>query len=164
MASEDSDLPRVTFATPQSSHAGWVSTSWLYPMSALSYTTPSVSKLTFPGLPYRLQSSLVLAATSLLQYNPNFGHFKPILMCKSDTWKASGLYPHSMCSLARKGSAGVLLCHSLAVTSVSHLPLCNASCRKIGRGGRKDSAGNQCHLLFAFQKLQTQSWWAMLCS
>lgn len=94
----------------------------------------------------------------------NFGHFKPILICKSDTWKASSLYPHSMCSLARKGSAGVLLCHSLGVTLVSHLPLCNASCREIGRGGRKHSAGNQYHLLSAFQKLQTQSWWARLCS
>lgn len=96
------------------------------------------------------------AAVQLQQ--TNFGHFKPTLSCKSDAWKASDFYPHSMRCLAHKGSVGVLLCHSHGVTLVSHLPPCNASCRETGRGGKKHSAGNQYHLLFAFQKLQTQSW------
>lgn len=84
MTYEDEGLPRVTFLAPHSSHAGWVSTSWLYSMSVLSHTTPSVRKLTFPGLPYRLQSSLALAATSLLQYNPS----RPILVILNQSLSA----------------------------------------------------------------------------
>lgn len=93
-------------------------------MSVPSYTTPSV-RIGLSWSPIQTAEQLGpgchLTAAVQPQQN-NFGHFEPILICKSDTWKASSVYPHSMCSLARRGSVGVLLCLSLGVTLVSHLP------------------------------------------
>lgn len=106
-------------------------------MFILSYFTKTVGTSTLHGLPHRLQSSLTpdcqLSATPQ-PLQSNSGHFKPTLTCKSDNRKTSSLYSHSICSLAHKGSAGVLLCHSLGVNLTSQLPFCNTSCRN-GYGG-----------------------------